>query len=353
MKIAEIAGKLISRTKPFLILDAGVNHEGSLNKALEMIDTAAKAGADAIKFQSYKAETLASRNSPAYWDRAKEPADSQYKLFKKYDLFGDNDYLRLAKRCEEKEIIFMSTPFDRHFVDFLEPLMPVFKIASADITNTPFLLQVASKGKPIFLSVGASYLSEVKDALRIFAEAGNEKVALLHCVLEYPAKDEHANLLTIPYLRGFFPDHTIGWSDHVSPDHGCLSLLTAWLLGADILEKHFTLDKTLPGNDHYHAMNPDDVKEFIVQQQLIQSMLGVPEKTVFPWEEDSRLYARRSLVAACDIPVGTVITPEMIIPKRPGTGIPPAHYNLVVGRIARIDIKEDDILQWDMISKTG
>ncbi|MHC4385453.1 MAG: N-acetylneuraminate synthase family protein [Planctomycetota bacterium] len=349
MKIQELAGIKIDRSRPFLILEAGVNHEESLDKAFEMVDAAAKAGADVIKFQSYKAETLASRNSPAYWDQTKETTSSQYELFKKHDSFGDEEYRQLSQRCQQQGILFCSTPFDDHFVDFLDELMPFYKVASADITNLPLLRKIASKNKPVLLSVGASYLPEIHQAIEWLQQTGAGPIALLHCVLEYPTLIEHANLETIAYLQSEFPDMTIGFSDHVTPSPRCTSLLAAWLKGADILEKHYTLDKTLPGNDHYHAMDPDDVREFVHDRDQIGAMLGTFGKTVLTCEEIPRKFARRSLVAAQDIACGSVITEAMIIAKRPGTGISPEKYDEVIGKVAKQSIKEDDVLTWDMI----
>lgn len=352
MKINKIGKIELTRKHPFLIAEAGVNHGGSLSTAIEMVDAAAEAGADAIKFQSYKAETLASRKSPAYWDQTKEPTTSQFELFKKYDSFGDSEYRQLAKRCEEKGIIFISTPFDRHFVDFLDDLMPVYKVASADITNIPLLRQIAGKNKPILLSTGASSLSEIDAALRNLSDAGNDQVALMHCILEYPCPPEHCYLESITALVKSYPDRTIGWSDHTTPEFDCLSLLTAWMKGADILEKHYTLDKTLTGNDHYHAMNPDDIKAFCKRQEYMTRIIGdVHEKGALPSEDDARKYARRSLVASCDLKAGTIITPEMVIPKRPGTGISPLYYDRIVGSRIEIDVKKDEILQWEMFQE--
>lgn len=349
MKIDSIGNIPISNSHPFLIAEAGVNHEGSLETAFEMIDAAAEAGADMIKFQSYKAETLASKNSPAYWDRRKEPIGSQYELFKKYDAFGDQEYLKISKRCKEKNILFLATPFDKHFIDFLESLMPAYKIASADITNHPLLKRIAQKKKPIILSVGASYLSEVEEAIRVIIKAGADQIALLHCVLEYPTRAKNANLLTIPFLKSVFPDVTIGWSDHIKPEYGCLSLLAAWMNGAEILEKHYTLDKTLSGNDHYHAMDPDDIHDFREKQQCIQSMLGKYGKTVLPCEKTPRKYARRSLVAAKDIPAGSVIKDDMITAKRPGIGISPSYIDILIGRKTSTQISEDELIKWNML----
>jgi len=350
MKITEIDGIEITHNRPFLIAEAGVNHEGSLDTAFEMVDAAAEAGADAIKFQSYKAETLASRNSPAYWDRTEEPAGSQFELFKKHDSFGDAEYCSLAERCRKKGIVFMSTAFDSHFVDVLDDLVPVHKVASADITNIPLLRQIAAKGKPILLSTGASFLSEIDVALRNLHRAGNDQVALLHCVLEYPCQPEHSCLETMGILARAYPDRTIGWSDHVKPQFDCLSLIAAWLKGGDILEKHYTLDKTLPGNDHYHAMDPDDIRAFRQRQEYVAALIGDSiEKDVMPFETKARECARRSLFAARNIKSGTVLTPEMVIPKRPGSGISPLHYDRIIGSRIHFEVAADQPLQWDML----
>jgi len=353
MKITSIAGKPVNHESPFLIAEAGVNHEGSLDKAFEMIEAAAGSGADMIKFQSYKAETIASKNSPAYWDQDKESTNSQYKLFKKYDSFEDDDYLKMAEHCKKNNILFSATPFDEHFADSLEPLMPVYKIASADITNKPLLVQIARKGKPVLISTGASYLSEIEEAVRLLESSGATEVAILHCILEYPTPAKHANLNAIPYLEKVFPDHTIGWSDHVSLDDRTFSLFSAWILGAIILEKHFTLDKSLPGNDHYHAMDPDDIREFREKQVTYQEMLGASRKTVLASEAGARKYARRSLVAKKTIPKGAEIKADMLIAKRPGTGISPTHIDLLIGKRSLVEIDEDTVLEWDLFMTTG
>jgi N-acetylneuraminate synthase len=347
MSITEIDGIGIGRQRPYVIAEAGVNHEGSLERAMEMVDAAFEAGADMIKFQSYKAQTLASKHSPAYWDRSKEPAASQYELFKRHDRFGDREYVRLAEHSATRGIAFCSTPFDAHFVDLLAPLMPLFKIASADITNVPLLRRIASKGKPVALSTGASYLSEIDQAVRLLQAEGVGQIALLHCVLQYPTEGSNCHLRAIEHLRAAFPDVTVGWSDHVPPQSGCLSMLTAWMLGADILEKHFTLDKTLAGNDHYHAMDPDDLRAFRRNQQAVSSMLGEPRTTCLPCESEARKQARRSLVATVDIPAGAEIAADMLTAKRPAGGISPIHVDLVVGRSARRDLAADEVLQWD------
>ncbi|MFN0058775.1 MAG: N-acetylneuraminate synthase family protein [Planctomycetota bacterium] len=349
MRTENIGGVAVSRERPFLILEAGVNHECSLSTAMEMVDAAADAGADMIKFQSYKAETLASRVSPAYWDRRQESAASQFELFQRHDRFGDVEYRLLAERCAARGILFCSTPFDLHFVEMLAPLVPIYKVASADITNYALLRAVAATGLPVLLSTGASYLGEVEAAVRLLETAGTPSVALLHCVLEYPTPPAHANLRSIPYLKNVFPSHTIGYSDHVPPVHDCLALFLAWVAGADILEKHFTLDKSLPGNDHYHAMDPDDVRAFVARVSCARSMLGSRTKTVLDCELSARKFARRSLVAAHDLKAGTIIDANALIAKRPGTGIGPEFEELVVGRRVVCDVAADAAIEWEML----
>lgn len=347
MKIKDIGNIPISHDRPFLIAEAGVNHEGSLERAMEMVDAAALAGADMIKFQSYKAGTLASKNSPAYWDRSKEPADSQYALFKRHDALEIEDYQKLKIRCDEKGILFLTTPFDASFVDALDDLLLTYKIASADITNTVLLKGIAAKQKPVILSTGASFVGEIETAVNLLKGHGVPGIGLLHCILEYPTKPEHAHLQAMTHLAEIFPDVSIGWSDHVPPEHGCLSLLTAWMLGATILEKHFTLDKTSPGNDHYHAMDPDDILLFRKQQAHMQELLGSKQKTVFDCEQAARKHARRSLVATIRIPAKTPIEPHMLMPKRPGSGIAPKYLDLLIGKKPMIDIDQDQVLTWD------
>lgn len=334
--------------RPFLIAEAGVNHENSLESALKMVEEAARAGADAIKFQSYKAETLASKHSPSYWDLGAEPTKSQFELFKKYDSFGDVEYARLAAHAKECGIVFLSTPFDFHFADSLEPLMPGYKIASADLTNLPLLRHCAAKGKPMIVSVGASTSVEIERAIKEIRSTGNRQIALLHCVLSYPCKPEDANLRVISSLKELFPDCVVGYSDHVPPDHGCLALTEAWLLGARIIEKHFTLDKAKPGNDHYHAFDPDDIRHFRRQCEYATTLLGQATKEVLPCEQVARQQARRSLVAAKPIRKGQCITRDLIAIKRPGTGIPTEYLESLVDRCALRDIEGDELLSWDM-----
>jgi len=337
--------------RPFLVAELGVNYENDMSVARRMVEEAAAAGADAVKFQSYKAESLASRFSPSYWDTTKEATRSQYELFKKYDRFDVAEYETLAEHARGCGVHFITTPFDLRFADALAPLMPVIKVASADLTNHILLRHLAWKGKPIILSVGASTLGEVDEAVSLLKSEGVQQIALLHCVLSYPTNPGDANLGVIRHLQAAFPDLIIGYSDHVPPAHGCAALTTAWLLGARILEKHFTLDKTKPGNDHYHAMDPADLREFRAQCEYTTSLIGSDQKIVFPCEAEARKQARRSLVAARAIHIGERIGHEDVLLKRPGTGIDPRLLDVVVGATAVREIQEDEILQWDMFLK--
>ena len=334
-------------SKPYIIAEIGVNHEGSLDQAKRLIDLAKKGGADAAKFQSYKADTLASKNSPAYWDINKEPTKSQHELFQKYDQFDPDDYIALAEHCNNKEIDFISTPFDAAAVDFLDPIVPFFKIASADITNTPFLQKIAKKGKPVVQSTGASTLDEIHRAVEILGNAGCDSITLLHCILNYPTPNECAHLGMITGLRKEFPEFVIGYSDHTLPDENMTVLTLAYLLGARVIEKHFTFDKTLMGNDHYHAMDFIDLKRFIERLKKVQELLGPDTKKIpIPSEEISRQNARRSIVLSKDVKAGTELTEDLLTYKRPGTGISPKNWYEVIGMKTVKKLGSDHILQW-------
>lgn len=332
---------------PYIIAEAGVNHEGSLDLAMRLINEAAEGGAHAIKFQTYKAHTIAARESPSYWDTSKEPTKSQFELFKKYDRFWKNEYEELKHECDKVDIEFMSTPFDIESAKFLNDLMPVFKISSSDITNLPFIQYLCAFNKPILLSTGASYADEINRAAGIIETAGN-KLCLLHCILNYPTADENANLAQITSLIKAYPNHIIGYSDHTLPGD-MKTLEIASLLGAKILEKHFTHDKTLPGNDHYHAMDKDDLKRLNENLDRIFSLLGSEEITALPTEEPARSNARRSLVALNNIKEGQTVQHSDLTWKRPASGISPAEIDQVIGKKAARNIIEDEILKWEML----
>jgi N-acetylneuraminate synthase len=349
-KILEIFDKFkpcnIRIEKPYIIAEAGVNHEGNMETAKRLIREAKEGGADAIKFQTYKANTLASKHSPAYWDTTKEPTMSQFELFKKHDKFWKKEFIQLKNYCDEVDIEFLSTPFDMESANFLNELMPVFKISSSDLTNKPFIKYMASFGKPIILSTGASDLSEVYEAVS-WIEKFNVPYALLHCVLNYPTLDQNANLGMIPALKKAFPDVLIGYSDHTLPKD-MKTLETATLLGSLIIEKHFTHDKTLTGNDHYHAMDKEDLKIFLNKLEIQLQLLGEFQVKSLLAEEPARHNARRSLVAKRDIPKDKIIDSEDLTFKRPAHGISPKFIDELIGKKAIFHIEEDSILQWQM-----
>ena len=349
-----ISGRLITRnSSPYVIAEIGVNHEGSLDRAKELIDMVAEGGAHAAKFQTYKAERLASRNSPAYWDTSKEPTDSQYRLFKKFDSFEPSDYIELAKYCGERGVDFLSTPFDSTAVDMLAPLMPIFKVASADVTNVPLLRKIAEFGKPVVMSTGASKVWEIDNAVNILHECGVKQISLLHCMLNYPTAYANAGLGMLDTLRRQFPETILGYSDHTLPEPDMLTVMTAIAKGAVIIEKHFTHDKTLPGNDHYHAMDLADLKNLmslIKRQQLVLADIDEQGRAK---ENLARVHARRSIVVDSRLAKGERISEAHLTYKRPASGISTLHWDAVIGSTALSDLDEDHILQWSDISVDG
>lgn len=352
MKIAQVFRRsrpAMAIERPYLIAEAGVNHEGSMETARRLVAEAAQGGADAIKFQTYKADTLASRHSPSYWDLSKEPTRSQHELFKKYDKFWKKEFEQLREVCEREGIEFLSTPFDEESARFLNELMTAYKISSSDLTNRPFIELICSFGKPVILSTGAGELHEIQEAVSWIRGAGDVPLALLHCVLNYPTADKDAQLGMILGLRRAFPDLVVGYSDHTLPKD-MSSLEIATLFGAAILEKHFTHDKTLPGNDHYHAMDKHDLARFRARLDQIFERVGGFEVRALEEEHAARLNARRSLVARRPIKKGRAIEPDDLTWKRPATGISPKHYPEVLRKTASCDIDEDTVLQWNMLA---
>jgi len=350
MKLVEFISSYQSNIirQPYVIAEAGVNHEGSIDLAKRLIDEAAEGGADAIKFQTYKANTIASKDSPYYWDLSKEPTRSQFELFKKYDKFWKDEYGVLAEHCKQAGIEFLSTPFDAESAFFLNEMMDAYKISSSDITNHPFIELQCKFGKPILLSTGASHLWEIQEAVSIIQQHGNPLV-LFHCVLNYPTPDPNANLGMIRGLMNHFPNMVPGYSDHTLPKD-METCVAAYLLGAVVIEKHFTHDKSLPGNDHYHAMDKEDLKHFRNRIERTMELLGTFEVKALVDEEPARKNARRSLVAASSIPKGTVIAESHLTWKRPAHGVSPKFIGEVIGKTALRDIEEDAVIQWNMLS---
>ncbi len=339
-----------------LIAEAGVNYYdiatdlgiSNMDAAKLMVKKAADAGIHAIKFQTYKASTLAAKDSPSYWDTTMEPTNSQFELFKKFDGFGEAEYRELAEYAAQVGIEFCSTAFDFESADFLDPLMNIYKISSSDLSNIPFIEYQAKKGKPILLSIGASNENEIDLAVQTIRKYNDQPLVLLHCVLEYPTPYADANLNKILSLKKRYPDAIIGYSDHTCPDECYDVVKTAYTLGATVVEKHYTLNKSLKGNDHYHSMDDTDAANIIKGIAFVDSLRGNGELKVLENEANSRRNARRSVVANGDIPKGAVITKDMLTYKRPGTGISPQRADNLLGRKALADIADDTILQWDM-----
>jgi len=348
VELFEIINPYKSRIySPYIIAEIGVNHEGSMKLAKRLVDEAKEGGADAVKFQSYKAETLASKDSPSYWDTSKEPTTSQYELFKKHDSFWIEEMQELKNYCDEVDIEFMSTPFDIESADFLNDMMDVYKISSSDITNKPFIEYICQFNKPIILSTGASSLHEIQEAVSWIEKRGNP-LSLLHCVLNYPTPDANANLGMILDLKQKFPDKIIGYSDHTLPQDMKVCEM-ATMLGSIIIEKHFTHDKTLQGNDHYHAMDKEDLKFFRKNLERTFEILGSFKVEALADEAPARNNARRSLVTAKNIQQGQIITREDLTFKRPAHGICPKFIDEAIGKKVTIDIAEDVVLKWELL----
>lgn len=348
----------ITSGKFTLIAEIGVNYYdiaaqrgiSDMDAAKLMCREAAEAGCHAVKFQTYKAGTLAAKNSPYYWDITEEPTRSQYELFKKFDSFGEAEYRELSDYCREIGVSFLSTAFDFESADYLDPMMDVYKISSSDLTNLPFIEYQAKKGKPIIMSVGAGDLDEMRAAVETVRAVNDRPLVLCHCVLEYPTPYTDANLRRIASLKREFPDAIIGYSDHCKPDACADVIKTAYTLGAHVVEKHFTLDKTLKGNDHYHAMDPSDVKKIISGVEFVEQISGDAKLGFSETEVAARRNARRSIVAQGDIAAGTTITRGMLTFKRPGTGIAPSRIDEVIGKVAAVDIADDTILDWSLFT---
>lgn len=353
--------KIIERAlqgKFVLIAEIGVNYYDIADKynislieaAKLMIKEAKDAGIHAVKFQSYKASTLAAKDSPSYWDTTEETTTSQYQLFCKFDSFGAAEYKELQEYCECLDIEFLSTAFDIDSANYLESMMDVYKISSSDLNNLPFVEYQAKKNKPMLVSIGASNQDEISRTVKLIKDNNHQPLALLHCVLEYPTPYEHANLNKIQTLKAEYPDLLIGYSDHTKPDDCADVIKTAYNLGAIIVEKHFTLDKTLKGNDHYHAMDPEDARKILDGIAFIDTIKGDSKLQCLESEATARTNARRSLVTTCSIKAGTVLEKQMLTFKRPGTGIPPEDMNNIVGKVVSIDLDEDTILKYDMLA---
>lgn len=338
-----LGGKPVgASSKVFMIAEIGVNHNGSVEHGLKLIDAAADCGADAVKFQTFRADRLMV-STPDRLRQQGECGESAYQMFRRLELSWD-DHRRLKSRADSRGVLFLSTPFDEQSADFLEDLgVPAFKIASSDLTHLPLLRHLGRKGKPLLLSTGMSYMNEVEEAVCTLRSCGARDIALLHCVSSYPAPPESLNLRTIQTLRDRF-DLPVGLSDH---SQGTLFALIAAAMGARVLEKHFTLDRSAPGPDHKLSIEPGELRELVAQLAIVDASLGNGCKHPTKDEEQSRLLCRRSIVAAVDIRMHETIQPWMLDCKRPAGGIDPREIDQVTGTQACRNIAKDSILSWD------
>lgn len=335
--------------KTFIIAEAGVNHNGDINTALRLVDMAKNAGADAIKFQTFKSEKLVAFSTPkAKYQKANTGSnESQLEMLKRLELTNDN-FKRLFSYCRKKGIIFMSTPFDEKGADMLGRLgMNIFKIPSGEITNKPLIQHIAAKNKPIILSTGMSYLNEVEKTVRwiydIWNKSGfNQQLTLLHCVSNYPAHAEDVNLYAMNTLKTAF-GLSVGYSDHTL---GIEIPIAAVAMGAKVIEKHFTLDKNMKGPDHKASLEPDELKAMVKAIRNVERAMGNGIKRPAESEEETRIIVRRSLVTKRDIKKGDVIRSGDIIIKRPGSGILPEFKDIINGMKAGKNIKADSVIKW-------
>lgn len=333
--------------KTLIIAEAGVNHNGILDNALLLIDKAKEAGADCVKFQTFKAEQIVTLNAPKakYQMEVTDRAESQFEMLKKLEL-GFEDYKVLIKRCREKEIDFMSTPYNKEDADFLESLdVASYKIASGQLTELPFLQYVARKKKQMIISTGMATMAEVFNAVQTIRMEGNNDIVVLQCTTNYPSRIEDVNLLAMLSIKEACKVR-IGYSDHVENNYACFAAVA---LGAEIVEKHFTLDKQMNGPDHSSSLNPDEFKELTSGIRNIEKSLGSGIKTPSPSEIDNTFGMKRSLVLLSDVEAGTILTAELIGFKRPLNGLAVNMFDIVVGKQLAIAMKKDEALQYNSI----
>jgi len=347
-KVIDIAGiKIGAQQRCFIIAEAGVNHNGDLDLARRLIDVAKEAGADAVKFQTYKTEAGMTPDAPKaeYQKVTTDTSESQFDMLKQLELTPEA-HMELQEYCVERGILFLSSLFDEESADLLEKLeVPSFKIPSGEITNLPLLRHAASKGRPMIVSTGMSDLSEVKAAVEAIQETGNQDLILLHCVSAYPAPPEDVNLRAMHTLEEAF-GLPVGFSDHTL---GVEIAVAAVAMGACVIEKHFTLDRGMAGPDHQASLTPDELHQLVRSIRNIESAMGTGRKELAPSEADTAVVSRKSVVAARNISAGTTISGGHVALKSPSTGLPPSMMNGVIGRTALQDIPEDTLITLEML----
>lgn len=329
----------------FIIAEAGVNHNGSLDLALRLVDAAKSSGADAVKFQTFRADQLATRSAhkAPYQERTTANDESQYEMLQRLELDAAA-HRKIIDHCQQIGIQFLSSPFDAQSADLLGELdLPLYKIPSGEITNLPFLEHIARKGRPLILSTGMSTLGEVEDAVRVLGLAGCKQLTLLHCVTEYPAPYDEVNLQAMQTLRMAF-GLPVGYSDHTP---GIEIAVAAVALGAVVIEKHFTLDRSLPGPDHAASLEPDELREMVTAIRHVEAALGSGIKAPALCELPNISVARKSVVAARSLSTGHKLSADDLDIKRPGTGLAPKLLPALIGRTLRATVEKDAVIKWD------
>lgn len=329
----------------FIVAEMGQNHNGKLDIAIRILNEAKRANVDAVKLQTLTAEKLVSKKTPTYGELDPSLPPLQWQMYKQVEL-SKEDHKKLFEYAQKIDMTIFSTPFDEDNVDFLEELgVSMFKIASGDLTDIPFLKYVAKKHKPMVISTGMGTTEEVKEAVKAVEEEGNQQIILLHCTSSYPCNPEHVNLSVVQTLMKDFP-YPIGLSDHTLDNTAAIVLAG---MGGALLEKHFTCDKKMKGIDHWLSADGDQMKSLVEQVRLVERMLGDGFKRPNSAEQEALQLARRSIVSRTDIKKGSKITHAMISIRRPGTGILPKHFVKVLRRVAKIDIPSETPITWDML----
>jgi|ERR1700674_225541 len=332
----------------FIIAEAGVNHNGSLDMALRLVDAAKASGADAVKFQTFRADRLATRSAhkAPYQERTTANSESQFEMLQRLELdAAAHQYL--IDHCRKIGIQFLSSPFDTQSADLLATMdVPLYKIPSGEITNLPFLQHLARKRRPVILSTGMSTLGEVEEAVYVLLTAGASQLTLLHCVTEYPAPYAEVNLRAMLTLKAAF-GLPVGYSDHTP---GIDIAIAAVALGAEIIEKHFTLDRSLPGPDHAASLEPDELRQMVVSIRHVEAALGTGIKAPAPCELPNLSVARKSVVAARSLPAGHQLATGDLDIKRPGNGLAPKLLPALIGRTLRAGLAKDEIISWDHLA---
>ena len=348
LKEIVIEGRAVGAGRPcFIIAEVGVNHNGSVDIALEMIDAIAVTGADCVKFQTFHAEEFINNFEEMYEyiSQGEVVCESQLEMFRRLEIKRD-DLSILFERARDKGLVPLSTPTDKSAADLLESLgVNAFKIGSDDLVYSPYLKYVAAKGKPMIISTGMADASDIERAIGVIEKTGNHDICLLHCTSLYPTPDSDVNLNKIPAMAAAY-NVPVGFSDH---SDGAIAVLGAVALGACMIEKHFTFDKTRKGPDHPHSMDVPEMTAMVRDIRLMESALGSPVKQLTPAEIETVVIQRRCLFARTDIPADTVITADMIEPLRPAIGILPRYIHLVVGRKAQVDITHGEPITWEKV----